>query len=171
MKNVIIKTDRFILRSLTMADVTEKYCSWLNDQAAKRYIEFAKKKNDLTMLKTYIRDRINNDDILFLGIFTNSYEHIGNIKYELVNIQESYAVIGILIGEPAWRSKGVAKETILASAAFLNENYSIKKIFWGVDRSNIAAVYAYSKVGFVEQQNPKILKKITNNSLEMVLFL
>jgi hypothetical protein len=33
----------------------------------------------------YVKDRENREDILFLAIFTDCAQHIGNIKYESIN--------------------------------------------------------------------------------------
>ena len=94
----MISTKRFLLRPLVENDATEKYLSWLDDANAKKYISFAEKTKSLSDLKQYVRDRIGRDDILFLGIFEkNTGLHIGNIKYEPVNSDLGYAIMGLLI--------------------------------------------------------------------------
>jgi len=41
---------------------------------------------------------------LFLGIYTlESQEHIGNIKYEPIDLKCGIAIMGILIGEDKWK--------------------------------------------------------------------
>ena len=105
----MISTKRFILKPLVEDDATERYLNWLDDADAKKYITFAEKTRCLSDLKQYVRDRIGREDILFLGIFEkNTRLHIGNIKYEPVNSESGYAIMGLLIGDPAYRGKGVA---------------------------------------------------------------
>jgi len=91
---------------------------------------------------------------LFLGIF-NKVDglHIGNIKYEPVNTQQQYAIMGILIGDSAWRGMGVASEVIVASSDWLHKNKNINHIVLGVNKTNAAAIRVYQKIGFIEKSS------------------
>ena len=89
-----IATERFLLRSLTEHDVTERYLSWLRNPDARKFITAAARTEGLSDLKRYVCDRIGRDDVLFLGIFEKTTGlHIGNIKYEPVNSEVGYAII------------------------------------------------------------------------------
>jgi [ribosomal protein S5]-alanine N-acetyltransferase len=145
----VISTPRFLLRPLTVEDATERYSAWFSDETAAAYIAAASAAHRLADLQQYIAARAGREDVLFLGIFAKgSGEHIGNIKYEPVSVSGRFAVMGILIGEKAWRGKGVAEETILASANYLHERHGIATIFLGVHKSNAAARTSYEKAGF-----------------------
>jgi RimJ/RimL family protein N-acetyltransferase len=78
-----------------------------------------------------------------------------------------YAIMGILIGDPSWRGRGVATEIIMASANWLFHNRNIKEIILGVHKLNAAAIRAYSKVGFAENST-KYLKSEDSESITMV---
>ena len=149
----MIKTARFRLRPLTVADVSPRYLSWLSEDRVLRFINGATGDNLLEELKSYVSQREGREDVLFLGIFTHAGEHIGNIKYEPLDHRLGAAVMGILIGEVAWRGKGVAGEVIHASAMWLREHRSIAQIALGVDQDNIAGIRAYEKLGFVEEEH------------------
>lgn len=167
-KIVEISSERFLLRELTGDDVTERYLSWLSDADAKRFITAAFKENSLSDLKQYVIDRIGRDDVLFLGIFEKkSGFHIGNIKYEPVNSDLGYAIMGILIGEHSYRGQGVATEVINVSASWLREHRNIRKLLLGVLKDNRAAVRTYEKVGFVVTVSQHIKSK--PEALTMVL--
>ena len=151
---MIINTKRFQLKSLTTKDVTEKYLSWFNgSKEVVEYIAYAKTNADINKLRQYVKEREDREDVLFLGIFTDSGQHIGNIKYEPINLKDKSATMGILIGDKEWRGKGVATEVIKDSGKYLKENYKIKYIDLGVNKDNIAAVSAYKKMKF------KVIKK------------
>ena len=151
---MIINTKRFQLKSLTTKDVTEKYLSWFNgSKEVVEYIAYAKTNADINKLRQYVKEREDREDVLFLGIFTDSEQHIGNIKYEPINLKDKSATMGILIGNKEWRGKGVATEVIKDSGKYLKENYKIKYIDLGVNKDNIAAVSAYKKMKF------KVIKK------------
>jgi [ribosomal protein S5]-alanine N-acetyltransferase len=151
---MIINTKRFQLKSLTTKNVTEKYLSWFNgSKEVVEYIAYAKTNADINKLRQYVKEREDREDVLFLGIFTDFGQHIGNIKYEPINLKDKSATMGILIGDKKWRGKGVATEVIKDSGKYLKENYKIKYIDLGVNKDNIAAVSAYKKMKF------KVIKK------------
>ena len=139
---------------MTVDDATEEYLSWFSSsEEVGEYITYAKTNADINKLRHYVKEREDRKDVLFLGIFTDSGQHIGNIKYEPINLKDKSATMGILIGDKEWRGKGVATEVIRGSVKYLKENYRIKYIDLGVDKDNIAAVSAYKKSKF------KIIKK------------
>ena len=151
---MIINTKRFQLKSLTTKNVTEKYLSWFNgSKEVVEYIAYAKTNADINKLRQYVKEREDREDVLFLGIFTDFGQHIGNIKYEPINLKDKSATMGNLIGDKKWRGKGVATEVIKDSGKYLKENYKIKYIDLGVNKDNIAAVSAYKKMKF------KVIKK------------
>jgi len=149
-------SERFLLRELEVEDATFQYLSWLDDKKVNQFIAYAEEKRSLNDLKDYIEIKKNGTQVLFLGIFTKEDKvHIGNIKYEPIDTDKRVAVMGIIIGEPKWRGKGVATEVINRSAEWLYYNKNIKKIILGVDSSNKAAIRSYGKSGFVSQHiNP-----------------
>ncbi len=152
----MIKTPRFVLRPLTVSDVSQRYLSWLSEGAALRFIIAAGDKGDLGQVRKYVAQREKRDDVLFLGIFTLNGDHIGNIKYEPIDRELGSAVMGILVGEVSWRGKGVAGEVIQASANWLNQHRGIRSIALGVDAENLPGIVAYRKLGFVEEKTPLI---------------
>lgn len=168
MNTAIISTDRFFLRKLNINDVTDKYLNWFYDKDVADYIEMTALKPDILMLQQYISSKSNLDNILFLGIFDKlNNEHIGNLKFEPINAHESYAIMGMLIGEKEWRGKGVAAEVLTESFKWLKKNKGIKCIVLGVNKKNYAAIRAYEKVGFLTQPT-KYIKKLSNDNITMV---
>lgn len=149
-----IETERFTLRPLTQADVSERYLGWFEDREARRNIDYAAKRAGLAELREYVRAREGREDVLFLGIFDRAGGgHIGNIKFEPVDAKRSCAVMGILIGEAEWRGRGVAAEVLDATAAWLGGR-GIKSMLLGVARGNAAAIRAYEKAGFSVETTP-----------------
>jgi len=64
--------------------------------------------------------------------------------------------MGILIGEPAWRGKGVTAEVLTASAQWLKTHRHISEVVLGVSEENPAAIRAYEKVGFRLATTPHV---------------
>jgi len=147
---VEIETRRFLLRSLTALDATEVYLGWLQDPSTAQFITTAKQTKALADLRRYVLDRTDRDDVVFLGIFEkHTARHIGNVKYEPIDSRSGRAMMGILIGNPEYRGRGVAREVLDASAAWLKAHRAIKQIVLGVNDGNAAAISAYLRAGFV----------------------
>ena len=133
-----------------MDDVSERYVGWLRDEVARRYIDSAHSVQTLDTIRDYVRQREQREDVLFFGIFTPEGLHVGNLKFEPVDTARGWAVMGILIGDPEWRGRGVATEVLLASTRWLRTHRSIREVVLGVTVANEGAIRAYRKAGFVE---------------------
>lgn len=154
---VAIMTNRFKLRELTLDDVTARYLDWFGDPETLKHIPAARSTTSLATLREYVGARVGRPDILFLGIFDGSTgQHIGNIKYEPVDESQGYAVMGILIGDPAYRGRGVAREVLSATAEWLKRHRHIREIVLGVDSDNLPAIRAYEGLGFTVEATPYI---------------
>lgn len=157
LKHTEIVTPRFLLRPLEIADASLRYSSWLDELAGQEFILASRSAHGIEELREYIKDRSNKENVLFLGIFTrDELQHIGNIKFEPLNIEKKYAIMGMMIGEPAWRGKGVAAEVIMQSTHWLHREVGIETIILGVDSANLAAIRAYEKAGFRIEQSDKV---------------
>ena len=155
--SIIIETDRFLLKSLTEENVSDRYLGWLRNDEALSFITAAKRTSTLSSLRKYVRTHSARPDTLFLGIFGKDNNlHVGNIKYQPVDSQKGYAVMGILIGDPAYRGLGVASEAIRESAFWLKRHQNINQIVLGVSNDNVAAIRAYKKAGFQIASTPHI---------------
>lgn len=147
-----LQTSRFLLRKLTEEDATFRYANWFENASVKSFIKWRPEKNVVQELRDYIRNKNAASDTLMLGIFeANSNIHIGNIKYDFIDLQKKHAVMGILIGDEAWRGKKVSAEVISATSCWLKEFLHINEIWLGVEKSNTAAVAAYEKIGFKKE--------------------
>lgn len=163
------ETERFILRILTPELVSESYLSWFSDQEASRHIYYAKNKVTIESLKQYVLEKLNSEDTLFFGIFDKkNHEHLGNIKYEPIDLKMGYAVMGVMIGNQDWRGRGVFSEVDQVLNLELKK-LGVQTIYLGVDKENISAIKAYNKSGFsvdeldflnVQSKNSITMKKV-----------
>ena len=164
--NLIIKTNRFILRPININDANERYSEWLSNPKTSKFISV---RPNLKELKDYVRKKIAKRDILFLAICTIEDKlHIGNIKYDPIDIKNKYALMGILIGDQSWWGKGAASEIITASAKYLKDKYFIDEIILGVKETNTSAIKAYKKIGFGFCSS-KYIEQNKDSSLTMTL--
>ena len=118
--DLVIELDRFFWRTLREADVSSDYLSWFEDHRVKAYISYASKARANPELVEYVNSKNLNKTALLLGIFIKSEsKHVGNIKYEPIELANKTAEMGILIGDVNWRGRGVGPEVILGSAEWL----------------------------------------------------
>jgi ribosomal-protein-alanine N-acetyltransferase len=147
--HLVIETARFRLRPLTVEDASPRYLSWFVDPTVGVHISSAEAMDGLDDVRSYIRARVGRDDVVFLGIFDKqTCEHIGNIKYEPIDAEHKFAVMGILIGEAAYRGKGVAAEVLHSSAQWMCEHRGLTHIILTVDPGHAQAIRAYEASGF-----------------------
>ena len=92
-------------KNLSTKHVTQEYLSWFQDKTIME-ITASYSPQDIEKLKKYVFEKTNKEDCLFLGIFDKeSNLHLGNIKYEPIDLVRSECVMGILIGENNFRGR------------------------------------------------------------------
>lgn len=144
-----IQTTRFRLAPLTVDDVTHRYLSWFMDPTVRANISSAKAMNALGQLRRYISERANRYDVVFLGIFDKHTSlHVGNIKFEPIDIRHCFAVMGILIGEADYRGKGVTAEVLGACGHWLQQHRGLTHLILTVHPDHTHAICAYRAAGF-----------------------
>ena len=154
--NLVIKSKRCYLRKLSVDDDLTSYLYWMQTPSNNPFILSAALSYDLNQLKNFINTCNNLSDVNLFGIFTNKDNaHIGNIKFDEINLLNKSVSFGILIGDKNFRGKGFAKEVIIASVLLLKDNYDIEKIKLGVDHENISALNLYLKLGFKTVEKTK----------------
>jgi RimJ/RimL family protein N-acetyltransferase len=167
MLDVFIKTERLIIKNITKDEVSSNYLRWLHDEINLKFIVSAYETNSLDNLKNYIEKKNLEKDVIFLAIFdVRNKLHIGNVKFEPVNIKKKYAVMGILIGNSDYKGIGIAEEVLINTFQFLHKKLSINKFLLGVNIHNIPAIKAYKKIGF-QISNSNILKPKSNDAIIM----
>jgi len=59
--------ERIYLRRMSLADVSQDYCGWLNDKEVNKLLSV--KSWTMTELKDYVIQRLKNPNCFFAGIF------------------------------------------------------------------------------------------------------
>lgn len=165
-----VTTDRFVVRVLNETDVTDFYLHWFEDADAKIHVKAARSRQTLESLRTFVREKKNSPNALLLGIFTrDTSAHIGNLKFEPIDLPAGAAVVGVLIGEPAWRNKGVFHEVFDAATDKLGSLFNVHSFWLGVAIDNPAAINAYRKAGFIRQERPpnELVRVVLDDAIYM----
>lgn len=144
--------NRLYLRPVVESDANASYINWLNDPETTRYLESGRVKETEKSLKAYIDRYSHKEDALFLAIVLKDDDlHIGNIKLEPINWYHRNATLGILIGAPEARGKGIGSEAIHLLLRYCFEVLDLHRVGLGVTADNEAAVRCYQKIGFKQE--------------------
>jgi [ribosomal protein S5]-alanine N-acetyltransferase len=139
--------EKIYLKPLTMEDVTERYCGWLNDPEINKYLET--RSSTLHKLQEYVKEKINNPNILFCGIFDKDTDvHIGNVKLEPLDWANKKTVFGIMIGDHNYWGKGLGTEATRLISDYALRELGLEEVELGVITDNIKACKAYERAGF-----------------------
>lgn len=146
-----METNNFLLRNLDpIQDDLNAYLSWMRDILQNKFIEGVKKDYSIKELQSYIVEKNSSLDAILFGIFDKECgKHIGNIKLEPI-VEKKYAWIGILIGDLAYRGKGVGFEVIKELIQFSEKVLLLQNVYLGVNKNNTTAIKLYKKIGFAE---------------------
>ena len=134
---LIIESKRCYLRPLNLQDDLSKYLYWMQTPSNNPFILSAKSSFELNQLREFIAHCNLRPDVILLGVFTIMNDiHIGNIKFDNIDLVNKSATLGILIGDKNYRGKGIAREIIEVSILWLSQQYEIESIKLGVDPNN-----------------------------------
>lgn len=154
------------LRALTIDDVSATYLSWFSSAGAV-YIAGGQAQT-LDSLRAFVSEKLAKPDTLLLGIFdATDSTHIGNIKYEPVDLEAREAMLGIFVGATDRQGRGVGRDAIGMTADWLYQCCNLRQILLGVEASNTRARKTYEALGFVPAPLPCDPEE--PNNLNMVL--
>jgi RimJ/RimL family protein N-acetyltransferase len=146
-----LRTSRLVLRTLTVADATERYLGWMRDPETTRFLESRLVDHDLASLSDYIASCNDSPGSMLLGICLADGTHVGNIKLGPIDPYHQHAAIGLLIGERDRWGKGYATEAIAALTAHAFGQLGLQKLYAGCYASNVGSARAFLKAGWIEE--------------------
>jgi RimJ/RimL family protein N-acetyltransferase len=142
---------RLVLRTLTVADATERYLGWMRDPEATRFLESRLVDHDLGSLREFILTSNDSPASLLLAICLADGTHVGNIKLGPIDPYHQHASIGLLIGERDQWGKGYATEAIVAVTDHAFREIGLEKLYAGCYASNVGSARAFLNAGWTEE--------------------
>lgn len=144
---VNLATKRFVLRSLTPSDISDRWGGWSDDAEIVQPLNIAKRRLSKDELRRYVA-RFDNESNYLIGVFTSAMPlHIGFFVID-VNRLHATASFNLVIGDKSYWGKGVVNE---ARAALLDEffdNRGIEKAYGTPLARNHPAVFNYKAQGW-----------------------
>jgi [ribosomal protein S5]-alanine N-acetyltransferase len=146
-KPVELRTERFILRSATLADASERWISWSADSEVMKPLNVPAKPLTMTELRAYISS-FDNLSRHLVGVFEHkSKVQIGFFMIEVLE-RQALATFNLAIGDKSWWGKGVVNEARAALLDHFFEKRGIEKAYGTPNARNFPAILNYKVQGW-----------------------
>jgi RimJ/RimL family protein N-acetyltransferase len=144
---VTLASERYGLRSLTAADVTQRYLDWTADPELMQPLNRPAHGIPRDQLVQYVTS-FDNRLRYHLGVFSKaSNDHVGVYTIEL-DSHNRLARINVLIGDRAHWGVDIILETRAAVLDFLFDTLGVEKVWGNPLARNVGALYNYQAQGF-----------------------
>lgn len=144
---VLLKTDRFDLRSVTPADASDRWLGWAKDPAIMGPLNMPARAMRREELAAHIAS-VDNQTRFLIGIFDKADNaQIGFFMID-VDVMHRYAIFNVAIGEKDWWGKGAVNETRAALLDHLFETRGIEKAIGLPLARNFPALFNYKAQGW-----------------------
>lgn len=135
------------LKKLSLNDNLNNYLDMVNEVNELKYIdELGRFPLNMKDLENYI----DNVSGLFLSVFNNNDEHIGNIRVKDIHPINRHCSFGILLNAK-YRGNGYAKESSKLIIEHLFMNLNVNRIELYVAEQNKPAISLYESLEFVQE--------------------
>lgn len=144
---VHLTTERFVLRSLSASDISDRWGGWSDDRDIVTPLNIAQRRMTKDDLRRYVA-RFDNENSYLIGVFTKAMTlHIGFFVID-VNRVHGTASFNLVIGDKSYWGKGVVNEARAALLDEFFENRSIEKAYGTPLARNHPAVFNYKAQGW-----------------------
>ncbi len=141
------ETERFRLRSLVPADVSETYISWWNDPEIQAGLNFPARGWDRERAIQHVI-RFDNAKSFHLGIFCKDTGRMIGFFAAFPNQRTKVAKTNIVIGEKDYWGKRVVQEVRGHMLSFLLDEMGMEKVKGEIHGNNYASIFNYKSMGF-----------------------
>ena len=149
---MILHGRNILLRSITLADCTDRYVNWLNDSEINEYLESRLSVQTKESVSQFVSSMIESDDnYMFAIIHKETGGHIGNVKIGPIHSVYKHTFVGYLIGDKTYWGKGLASEAVYLAAKFCFDTLKLHKVNAGVIAPNIGSLKVLEKLGFQKE--------------------
>lgn len=131
------------------------YLNMINDIEVQKLISDNRKQYTYKDEEEWVKNKLQNNNIVFSMIEKETNEFIGNI--ELMDVNNNSGELGISI-TPLKQNKHYGTEAIKSLINYAFNELNLNKIELEVFKTNLRAIHCYENVGFVINGNGKTEK-------------
>ena len=140
------------LRAREMSDV-DRFYHWINDREVTRFLNM-RYRISYAAEEAFIRGQVTPlGSYAWVGfaIETKDGTHIGSINFHEVSPENRNAVLGVMIGDKSYWSKGYGTDAMLTFLRFGFEEMNLHRIGLTVHARNARARACYRKCGLSDE--------------------
>lgn len=148
--SVVLDGSEYWLRTLSHADVTDCYLSWLRDPDVVRFLEVRFTEPSADNVAAYVSSFDNTNTFLF-GIFAKPRDmHVGNISLK-IDPNHKTAWHGTMIGDKDYWGRGASEAAHKLLINFAFGELGLRKLYAGVNVRNVAAIFNLRYLGYSQE--------------------
>lgn len=149
MRPIRLEGSKVVLEELGQDADLERYLRWVNDPQSTRFLEIGASESSMADLREYLSTFEGRDDRYLLAISDRaSGAYLGNITLQSIDARNGTGEIGILIGEPEARGRGIGTEAIGLVTSWAFGELGLHRVHAGVVDGNDASLRAFLRNGF-----------------------
>jgi len=146
-RNIRLKTERFLVRTLRDSDACEAMIGWLSDAELMKNVNHKPERMTMLQLRRYITS-YDQATKLLLGVFDAENEKpVGYYLIEM-NPPQRRATFNVVIGDRDYWGQRVVLETRAALMDYLFQFGAVDKLIGGPLARNFPAVFNYKAQGW-----------------------
>src|SRR5579883_44746 len=146
-KDVRIDSEQYLIRTITLSDASDRWAAWMSDPGARHMLNLPPRSWSRQDVINYI-NTFDQRSTLLLGIFEKtSGTHIGIFTVDINTLQGQF-LVNFLIGEPAYRYKGVIASIAVPFREYFFETLGLKTAMASVLARNSPMVRYLLKNGW-----------------------
>ena len=145
----VYREEEYVVRDLLQEDVSADYVNWLNDGQNRAGLWI-----DSGQTITAASQRVNvgqineSPDRAIAGLFNAAGVLIGTAGWHHVNNEYKHSSLGILIGNLAYRGRGLGGVWVWVNTKFLFDKFNAAKVTAGALASNEPSLRSFLKAGY-----------------------
>lgn len=146
---LVLGTERLVLRPLRPDDITTDYLQGLNDEEVNRYLEIRRRRQTFEIVREFVvANLVSPGDFLFGVFLRDGRRLIGTVRLHDVSDFHFSAGIGVcLFAKDCW-GQGYGLEAVRRVTQFAFETLGLHYIEAGSYEENRASIALFSKAGF-----------------------
>jgi RimJ/RimL family protein N-acetyltransferase len=146
-RNVHINCGKYLVRTVVVADASDRWGSWMADPDASFMLNAPPKAMTKSEIESYI-NTFDQRSHLLLGIFERASSKL--LGFLRVDIDQAHGrfLVSMLIGEPDYRNKGVTQDITPAFRDYFFETLGLKTMLATALSHNRPIIHYLLKTGW-----------------------
>jgi RimJ/RimL family protein N-acetyltransferase len=134
------------LRALEQRDVSDRYVRWLNDPEIRNNVVAGNFPQGYDSIREFVASMRTPHAVSFAICLKAEGAHVGNVALRHIDWTNRQAEVGILVGEPSVRGRGVASEAVDLVCRYAFETLKLRRVWTGT--TNPIAAKLFLRLGW-----------------------